>query len=46
MNSLNQTRQYFHILFVIHRLAWWNKFLMNDSLTIEECDQITLFFYF
>jgi hypothetical protein len=34
-NSLNQTTQYF----LIHRLTWWNKFFMNDSLTVKECDQ-------
>jgi hypothetical protein len=39
MNSSNQTRQYLHIILLIHRLTWWNKFAENDSLTVEECDQ-------
>jgi hypothetical protein len=38
-NSLNRTRQYFHIIFLIPRLTWWNKFFVNDSLTVEECDK-------
>jgi hypothetical protein len=33
--SLDQTGQYF----LIHRLTWWNKVFVNDSLTVEECDQ-------
>jgi hypothetical protein len=26
------------LIFLIHHLTWWNKFFVNDSLTVEECD--------
>jgi hypothetical protein len=38
-DSLNQTRQYFHITFLIHCLTRWNKFFVNDFQTVEEWDQ-------
>jgi hypothetical protein len=38
-NSLNEMRQYWHIIFLIHHLTWWNRFFVNDSPTGEECDQ-------
>jgi hypothetical protein len=34
-NCLNQTRQHFHIIFLIH-LTWWNIFFMNGSLTVKK----------
>jgi hypothetical protein len=27
----------FHIIFHIHYLTWWKKFLVNDYLTVKEC---------
>jgi hypothetical protein len=38
-NHLNQTRQYFSVIFLIHRLTWLNTSLVNDLTTVEECDQ-------
>jgi hypothetical protein len=43
--SLNQTRQYFHIIFIIHRLIWWNEFFVNNPLTVEESDHHFVFFF-
>jgi hypothetical protein len=39
MNSLGQTRQYLHLIFLADCLTWWNKFSLDDSLTVKECDQ-------
>jgi hypothetical protein len=46
MNSLNQKRQFFHVIFPVNRLTWRNKFFVNDYLTVEECDQHHFVFNF
>jgi hypothetical protein len=42
---LNQMRQFFYIIFLSHRLTWWNKFIVIDSQSVEECDQHRLVFF-
>jgi hypothetical protein len=45
-NSLNQTRQYFHITFLIHRLTWWNTFFVNGVRCSNGCWSSTKFVIF
>jgi hypothetical protein len=37
-DSVNQMRQYFSIIFLIHSVTWWNTFFVNDSVTIKKCE--------
>jgi hypothetical protein len=46
LDELGQTRHYLHIIFLIHRLTWWNKFFVNDSQTVEERDHHPVSFFF
>lgn len=43
MKYLNHMRQYFHILFLIHRLAWMNMFSVNNSTAVQKCEQHFVF---
>jgi hypothetical protein len=45
-NSLNQTRLYFHRIFLIHRLTWWNKFFCEWFPDCRTTWQLFWFFNF
>lgn len=45
-DSFKQTRQIWSIIFLICRLAWWNKFFLNYCVTVKECEKDRFVFYF